>query len=639
MSSPVSFKRPARRRSTHPVLSDLPGRERWWLDPSTASATSSSRQKRLHFRSGDPFDRFVFVRYLSIAFSLIVPLIVLKATVFRPTGVSYDWSANPMQEVQRTLHSGQQFSAFQSLKAAVERSPGKPELLRALAALASEVSPAEARRCYHRLNSLGLTTDADCAGHAALLAKLHDFTGAKAVLSNISKQSQTMPQALYAWLAIWREVGDFAAAAATMDKLTAQVPCDVEIAADLVRKAAAASTPPDILQRLEDSLLKSLHHSMSAGRAQDVLALAGKLTALPLSSIVHRTHMAQILRNLPGAPVEYRLAAVRFGLPDKLETADQQQLRTDYQNEIAWSGGLSAEDKDRVASYLQSQGEHALVTTLISERESLTEPQLFSRRFDSLLELGQWREAGSMTASSDAPLLPHSRNLTRTLATLQDRSKRTFTIEILLAETLASSRQEGRALDCYATGCAALDHTLLDLAATSFATALDISKDRSKTMQAILRSSRQGHLPLGLFMRSLIGSPAMEDESIQDSLIYLSLLTGEKADSLLALVRHRRQQTPDNVYLRFLESFALHQQGSHEEALKLLIPLPHYRWHQGEAAVLASIIASAGQIDRSSPLIQQIDTSLLFPEEHTHFDPWRSRLEIGTSLASSTGAE
>ncbi len=86
MSSPVSFKRPARRRSTHPVLSDLPGRERWWLDPSTASATSSSRQKRLHFRSGDPFDRFVFVRYLSIAFSLIVPLIVLKATVFRPTG-------------------------------------------------------------------------------------------------------------------------------------------------------------------------------------------------------------------------------------------------------------------------------------------------------------------------------------------------------------------------------------------------------------------------------------------------------------------------------------------------------------------------------------------------------------------------
>jgi hypothetical protein len=633
-------RRPVRSRSTHAVLSDIPDHHRWWENqPAPCIIPTGTRQKHLRFHSGNPFDRFATLRYIIVAVSIIAPAIILTTSDFTPNDVHHDWSANPMQEVQRSLQSGQQRTALASLKAEAERTPQNPEILRALAALAAECSPADARRCYHKLNALGLTTDADCAGHAALLAKLHDFTGAKAVLSNISKASQTMPQAQYAWLAIWREAGDFAAAAETMEKLTATAPCDVEIALDLVRQASAAKTAPEVLHRIEGSLLNSLRRWMSTGRAQDVLALAAQIAALPVSSPTHRTQMAQILRNLPGTPVHHRLAAVRFAFPNTLSTADQQQLRTDYQNEIAWSGGLSAEEKDRAAAYLQSQSEHAVVTTLISAREALTEPQLYSRRFDSLLELGNWREAGAMNASHEAPLLPHSRTLAQALATLQSRTKRNSAVEVLLHEALAASQRENRALDCYATGCAALDHALPNLAATAFATALDISKDRAKTMQSILRSSRQGRLPLDTFMRSLIGSPAMQDESIQESLIYLSLLTGQKVDNLLAIVRNRRQITPDNVYLRFLEAFALHQLGSHSDAASLLIPLPQHRWHQGEAAVLASIIAAAGKIDRSSALIQQIDPSQLLPEERTLFEPWRSRLNLGPGLVSSLGAE
>ncbi len=629
----MSEARRQRKRSTHAVLSNVPGLLRWWHAP----VVSSLRQKELRFHSGDPFERFAFVRYAIIAISIITPAIILKTGNFKPGAVRHDWSANPMQEVQRSMQSGQQRTAFASLKAEAARAPQNPEILRALATLAADLAPAEARRCYHKLNALGLATDADYAGHAALLAKLHDFTGAKAVLSNISKEAQAMPQAQYAWLSIWREAGDFAAAADTLEKLTAQSACDVEMVIDLVRKASAAKTAPELLGRVEGSLLKSLRHWMSTGRAQDVLALSKQIATLPVSSTVHRTHMAQILRNLPGTPVQHRLAAVRFALPNQLSTADQIQLRTDYQNEIAWSGGLSAEDKENIAAYLQSQSEHALVTTLISDREALTEPKLFSRRFDSLLELGNWREAGSMNATHEAPMLPHSRTLAQALATLQNRMSRNFAVEVILNEALTASQRENRALDCYATGCAALDHSLPTLAATAFATALDISTDRAKTMQSIVRSARQGKLPLEIFMRSLTGSPAMQDESIQDSLIYLSLLTGQKVDGMLAVIRSRRQTTPDNVYLRFLEALALHQQGSHFEAAGLLIPLPQHRWHQGEAAVVASIIASAGKIDRSSALIQQIDPTQLLPEEHTLFDPWRKRVSLGNGLLGSIG--
>ncbi|WP_395744446.1 hypothetical protein [Prosthecobacter sp.] len=620
------------------MLSHVTSLDRWWQPAALPDPTAAIRQKELRFRNGDPFERFALVRYAIIALSIITPAIILKTARFAPRGgVHHDWSADPMQEVQRSLQSGQQHTALASLKAEAERSPDNPEILRALATLAADISPADARRCYHRLNALGLATDADYAGHAALLAKLHDFTGAKAVLSNISKEAQAMPQAQYAWLAIWREAGDFAAVADTLDKLTAQAPCDVEIVLDLVRKASAAKTPVELLGRIEASLLKSLRHWMSSGRAQDVLPLARQMASLPVSSTVHRTHMAQILRNLPGTPVQHRLAAVRFALPLQLSTADQIQLRTDYQNEIAWSGGLSAEDKENVAAYLQSQNEHSLVTSIISDREALTEPRLFARRFDSLLELGSWREAGAMNAAREAPLLPRSRAVAQALATLQKRMSRSHTVEILLNEALVASQRENRALDCYAVGCAAIDHTLPTLAASAFATALDISTDRAKTMQAIMRSARQGRLPLDILMRSLIGSPAMQDESIQESLIYLSLLSGQKVDGMLAVIRSRRQTTPDNVYLRFLEALALHQQGNHFEAAGLLIPLPQYRWHQGEAAVLASIIASAGKIDRTSALIQQIDVTQLLPEEHTLFDPWRNRVSLGNGLLGSVG--
>ena len=636
----MSEPRPRRRRSTHAVLSNVPGLHRWWQpSPAPVLPAIPARPRQLRRHDGDPFECFAFGRYAIIALSIIAPAIILTTSKTSSGIVRFDWSTAPMQEVQRALRSGHQDTAFASLKAEAERSPQNPEILRALATLAADLSPADARRCYHRLNALGQATDTDYAGHAALLAKLHDFTGAKAVLSHISKEAQSMPQAQHAWLSLWREVGNFASVADTLEKINAQAPCDVEIVMDIVGKASAAQAAPELLSRLEACLLKSLRNHTSTCGTKDVLTLANQIATLPVSNSVHRTHIAQFLRSLPGAPVQHRLAAMRFALPSQLSAADQQQLRKDYQNEIAWSGGLSAEEKDRIAAYLQSQNEHALVVALISEREALTEPKLFTRRFDALLELGNWREAGAMNADHGSPPRRYSRPLAHALATLQQGTSRTHTVEFLLQQALTTSKRENRPLDCYAIGCAAIDHSLPNLAATAFAAALDVSKDRPKTMQGIVRSARQGSLPLGTLLRSLVGSPAMQDESIQDSLIYLCLLAGQKVDGLLAVIRTRRQNAPENVYLRFLEALALSQQGHPFDAAGLLIPLPQYRWHQGEAAVLASIIASAGKIDRASGLIQQIDPTQLLPEEHQFFDPWRNRVILGTGLIGSIGAK
>ncbi len=637
MSSPS--RRQARRRRTDAVLSDSEAFQPWWRDDAL-SPLRCSRPKSLRFRSGDPFDRFAALRYLVVAVSIITPAVILLTSDFTPGAVHHDWRADPMAEVRRSLLEGQSRSALTSLKAAIDASPGDAKLLRALATLAADSAPAEARRAYHKLNSLGLATHADSAGHAALLARLHDFTGAKAILSNLPKEAQSIPQAQFAWLAVWREAGDFTAAATALEKLLETSPDEASLAADLLRRANSAGAETETRHRIEAGLVHSLAHLMNAGRGRDVLAMASTLTGLPVTHNVHRMHLGQILRNLPGQSVEHRLAAVRFGYAAELPTTDETQLRSDYQNEIAWSGGLSAEEKDRVAGWLQGQSEHRMVIALISAREAVSEPKLFARRFESLLEEGLWREAGAMVADPESPPLPHSRILSQTLATLHQRASRQFAVEMLLSEAVSATREENRPLDCYAVGVAALDHHLPTLAATAFATALDISKDRPKTMRAILRSARTGRLPLNTFLRSLIGSPAMHDESIQEQLIYLSLLADQKTESMLAIVRNRRQLEPQNVYLRFLEALALHKTGASGEAASLLVPLPRHRWHQGEAAVIASILATSGQIDRSAPLAAQIDATQLFAEENALFAPWQSRFSMNAdSLIGSVGSE
>jgi len=138
-----------------------------------------------------------------------------------------------------------------------------------------------------------------------------------------------------------------------------------------------------------------------------------------------------------------------------------------------------------------------MVISLISTHEAVTEPQLFARRLESLLEEGLWPDAESMVADPDSPPLASSRLLSQRLATLHERASRQFAVEMLLSEAVSATREENRPLHCYA-----LDHHLPTLTAT----ALDISKDRPKTMRAILRSARTGRMPLNTFLRSLIGS-------------------------------------------------------------------------------------------------------------------------------------
>lgn len=584
----------------------------------------------------DPFERFHWMRYVVVGLSIVSPLVIWVCGMRNQSHrLVLDWETSPLAEAQRCVEAGRAREALPSLMAAVHRSPQKPDLIRALAKVGVEASPAEARRCFHKLEQLNLATLEDRASHAMLLAKLHDFVGAKAVLGRVSRDDGGKPVVQRAWLTVWREAGDFAAAARALEALVAVAPDEVDASLDLATAMVGCTASTEVVQIVQQTLLNGLSRWMNQGRGGEVLERAPRLVTLPFSGNQCRAQAAQILRNLPGQPAEFRLAAVRLGFSADLELADEDLLRKAYMDEIAWSGELSAEAKDSVARYFQQQREHGLVIELIARPEALTEPMLYQRRLSSLLELGNWREAGAMAAAADAPRPTHSRAVLGAMAVLQDPAGRSFMAERLLLDALAGAREERRAVDCFATGCVALDHSLENLASTAFAMALDFSADRRSTMDSIMRKSRGNPMPVATFLRALEGSAALRDDSVQSQLIYLSLLAGRQVDAMREVIQVRRQQTPNDTYLRFLDAFALHQQGKFAQAAQQLVPLPKYRWHQGEAAVIASIVAAAGNFDRSSALLGQIDVSLLFAEERLLVEPWHQRLNDGSTILST----
>jgi len=77
-----------------------------------------------------------------------------------------------------------------------------------------------------------------------------------------------------------------------------------------------------------------------------------------------------------------------------------------------------------------------------------------------------------------------------------------------------------------------------------------------------------------------------------------------------------------------LVAFARYKQSDLTGAVKSLIPLPQYRWHQGEAAVILSIMASGGCLDQTAPLATSIKKDGLLREEREMVTPWLDALAL-----------
>jgi hypothetical protein len=305
--------------------------------------------------------------------------------------------------------------------------------------------------------------------------------------------------------------------------------------------------------------------------------------------------------------------------------------------------GLTVPEERRVATLLQQRHEHALVAKIITLPESMTDVGLFRQRLDSLLQLGQWRDAAAM-ASASPEWTAGSQQLLRCLAKASRSGFDNVDFTVTIPEALKEASETGSAPACYAIGCAALELRQERLAAEAFGAALCQPSINTFMMETILGSARAAGLDASSTLRMLTatGLPAHLNKAVKTRICYLRLLSDKDTPAAQSELESLVRDCDGDVYVCFLKALNLHRPGNVVEPLCRMITPRAQRWNAGEAAVIAGMMAAAGQYQESASLMQNIDLKRLFPEERAVVAPWISHLSSAkeaVSLSTPKGIE
>lgn len=616
---------------------------KWWDEDASVHPTAMRRRQaggcgwkatRFAWSLHDLWEIPAVARKVIVGLSVVMPLIMLTTS----KRVREHWErANPEITAHRLTQTGQaSVKDVATLFKASKESPSNPKIFRALATAVFETDPAEARLCYHKIQQLGASTVADHAAHARLLARLQDFAGARAVMAKIPSVSQQTAEAQRAWLTLHQESNDFVAADNALALLEKLSPTDARTFLNAATAAVKGKARPEISVSLERRTLATIKRAIKAGMVSE-LNVADQIVGLSLKDPANRAQAAEILRVLPNIGAEHRIAAVRFEHPTELSGPVHEDLCNAYRRELMSIGGLSAQEKDRVAKYLQREAEHALVVELIGLQESYTERPLFERRMDSLLQLGKWRDAAEVAAAPKTPEIPQSRCLFDALKALRHATSGHPAAESVLPAALDEALDAHRAVACYAVGCMALEYKLKMLATDAFTAAADVSDGDIQIIDGIISTARQGGLTAADVLQSVTRHACPTNHEVQERLCYLRLISGQDLEATHNYISSRRQQNPTSPYLKMLDALQQYKAGNFVQSAQTIVPLPAYRWRHGEAGVLAAIMAAAGKFEQSSALLSHLDIKQLFPEEISMIDPWQTRMQLDKSLLGIAG--
>ena len=576
------------------------------------------KKKILRFNS-QFIENHPWLKYLAVAFSTLT-IAWMPALVNRNIGAS-----SPLALWQKIKNFRQ---AKPSLAVRVEEAcrainPGAT-LLRTLAEEAAKEQPTLARDCYHKLMSLNAATEIDRCAHAALLAQLHDFNGARAVLGGKpGPMASLTPEVRTTWIKIWTESGDFVSAAGALDSVMSCGPDEVKLALSTARAASAARAPADVISRLELRCVNMLQAALLGGAEPEIQDLIRQMLSLPLAGVRERAEAVALLEKLKYPTVVQRLGQARLKLPAHDSNGEDGVLGS-LRDVIASAGALTVTQKREVAAFLLQQGEHQLVLETIPLQESRTDRVLFSQRVDAALTLGDWREAGRMSAGYSAPSVPWARSLLHAASTLQEPGEAPLMAEPLVNSAITEASMEKRWSSAFTAGRMALDNRLQGLASRAFEMALRIASDKAKTLEKITLAARTSEAPLSVVR--LAAHEALrdsDDAEVKVQLAYLDLLAGMRPEL------PERDVTALQSFVRALHQY---QGGDVSSAVRTILALPRHRWHQSQAAVMAGILAAAGQHDSSKALLEKVDTRNLFAEERAIVEPWQVGHQLGLGI-------
>ncbi len=515
-----------------------------------------------------------------------------------------------------------------SLAARVEKATrsGDAAGLRELAAKCVMGHPSLARQCFHTLEQRKLATEADRCEHARLLARLHDFPGATAVLGGKPAQMSEMTAPVRAaWINLWTESGDFVSAAGALESITSCDLPEVNLALNAATAAQRQSADDDVKGRIEQCLITMLQAAVLAGGEKEIAAPLKEVLNLSLRGAPQRVAAAELFRRLSALNIEQRLALVRLGFPATPAAAAHDALRSALRQCVQSAGALQVDEKAAVADFLLGQQEHELVREVISLPEARSDMALMSRRMEALIALGDWREVGRMRADVSLPPVVWARSLVHAAVALQTPGDSLWMAEALVNRVIDEAVSERRWASALTAGKMALDHRLPQIATRAFDAAIRLAPNQAAALERVGSIARG--FDRGLSVVRLAASAALrptQDDEAELTLAYLDRLAGLSPAASAG-------ESPDHIFLR---AFDFYRQGKVNEALSAIKDLPRHRWHQGQAAIIGSILAAAGQAEAAAALFEGVNRDFLYAEELAIAEPWMNGHALGLGLAA-----
>ena len=524
-----------------------------------------------------------------------------------------EWVASRAQALIREGHTHE---AISELVRVCDTDDPRPSVIRGLGWAGAEDFPAQAAVFFKNLETLGVAERDDRLMRAHLLLRLGDVEGSSAIFEKMAVTHLEDPVFWRSWGAACLARGHQKEAVRAFRRVLQLVPHDSQATLALADVLARSRSKAD-LDEAAALLLAQMRRAVGARLTREAHGIAAMIQNLPALPESHRPEFARLLDRIPDPDASHRLAAILHSYPVAPDAAQAAARREALRDFITHHAGHDDADILEVARSLQQHSEHALVLECVTPAGAGRRADLADLRMRSLIALGLWREGAAMLEAGQGGEVIRSEALAKALTVMKSGGQPARVIESLLTQALAQAARDRSADEMVAVAFAALDHGLSQVASRAFARVIAISPRHGGLVGELFSAARRASEPASALVTSLSSAEALPDAALElrKRSAYVHLLAGSESELASLSVVRLREAHPQDAYLQFLDAFSHYRLGDYAGAAQVLLPLPRYRWHQGEMAVMSAILSAAGKTAQAMSLTASLDTTHLFPEE------------------------
>jgi tetratricopeptide (TPR) repeat protein len=602
---------------------------KWWKAGHPESGLTNTRRQpmvRLRFPSFESHSSsWHALVTLTVVLSCLLPILTFRYAEPLKARIA-SWQANRQtQEIIAQASSASASETLSRLVPVLQDHSAQPDLLRSIAHSAGKQQPEHAISLFYRLRALGHATLQDELELGRLLGRSGRHSHGQDVFAILMQKNADSVEP-------WIECGNTALLQG--DRVKAQTAFQHVVDTD--PKNAQAQI----------ALTKALHNSSDAAaavqstdRLMDLAAnfitqldwtqanlICTALTHLPHLNPEQKQRFLTLTQQVPHFSLEVLLARECMDAPPSLDHDQLVALRLRWKRHLD-SPSLAPADRTRGLRWIQNLGDHDFILDSTPNAVAFDDPSLLMTRLISLLSIGQWDAANQLMAhpkASMTALEPHILDAFNTFRTTTGAAR-----HARLGNLLAKSESSRQAETSYVLGMLSLASGSYDLGTHALTRAIEANPSWSLPADSLLFAARKINRDGGSILASLQHLARLPISiNLRKRIAYLELLNGQNLPATEREIAALAQATPSDPVVRMLVAFARYKQSDLTGAVKSLIPLPQYRWHQGEAAVILSIMASGGCLDQTAPLATSIKKDGLLREEREMVTPWLDALAL-----------